>query len=197
MTKHYLEVKVASFSGSKQNSQGHSIFSSFVYYVFYMTSEFYFSWWMPVILERRRKRRRGGGGRKADRFPIPFCSKIKDLDKAKIPNIFWFYFLFDIPVSFLLKTTTSFFNSCPFIILDKQWIEVASCCGCYKQVNQSLGEETEWWSPWSFRPTKLAQWTTARQVARMWSPQDRDHACRIARVWHGPLWFWNLQDLPW
>lgn len=74
-------------------------------------------------------------------------------------------------MSFLLKTTVSFFSSCPFIILDKQWHGSSSSCGCYKQVKQSLGEETE--------STQLARWTTAKRVARMWSPQDRDHTCRI------------------
>lgn len=168
MSKRYLEVKVASFSGSKQNSQGHSTFSSFVYYIFYMTLEFYFSWEMPLILERRRMRRKR---KKADIFPIHFCSKIKDLDKVKIPNIFWFYFLFDIPENHHI-----IFQKCPFIILDKQWDG-----NCFLlqllQASQSVPrrENRMMISLQSFRSTRLAQWTTAREVARMWSPQDRDH----------------------
>lgn len=46
--------------------------------------------------------------------------KKKKRDKAQIPNIFWFYFLFGLSVSFLLKAIASVSSRCHFSTLGKQ-----------------------------------------------------------------------------
>ena len=74
MTEYYL--KVTKFS-ENQTSKGHNVFSPFVYYVFFMILEFYFSQWVPLILDEGRRRKK-----KKEILPV-FSKK---LNKAQNPK---------------------------------------------------------------------------------------------------------------